>query len=474
MPQNPDTTRNTSMKTAEFSVLVVEDDPVAAGILHEVLLNHGITTHTFPRGHDALRELRANPLYGAMLIDLSLPDMDGIEVLREARRISSRLPCFILTARDQVESAVIAMKAGASDYLTKPFDITRLVQALRGAIMTAAASGDLERVATPETHWKSAAMREALRLASRAAQSDRPVMLIGPPNSGKNSLARQIHSHSHHADDGFHSIDLAALAPGQAETDLFGGDLSETRMQDLHQQGCLDRLRKGTLCLSDIELLRPAAQHALLHWLENDGAGAYCCRLITSTNADIESLVTQERFRSDLWYALSIHRIDLPPLAARIDDIPQLCEDIITSICVKRRLRRPTLTRKALDAIRAHDWPGNLSELHSALEHAVASTTDGLISPADLPPLGGRKPDGNTPETSLPSIEEITKAALISALEATGGNRRMVAEQLRVSLRTVYNMIRRYGLKDHPIPESATGKPRRRRPARGNGASPEL
>lgn len=452
MPQNQP--KPGPRSTPELSVLVVEDDPVAAGILHEVLLNHGIDTSTHSHGRDALRELRSNRRCGAMLIDLSLPDMDGIEVLREARRISPRLPCFILTARDHVESAVTAMKAGADDYFTKPFDIARLIPTLRGAMTLAARTPDDDRaqyLLAVEGRWKSAAMKEAIHLASRASNSNSPVMLTGPHNSGKSSMARFIHSQSKRADGLFYSIDLAPFTPRQAEIELFGADLTET--PSIQRKGRLDRHRKGTLHISNIDLLRPCAQEALLRWLADATEGATACRLITSTAADMQSLVLQERFRSDLWYALSVHRVQMPPLSERIEDIPQLCEDIITSICVTRRLRRPTLTRKALEVIMDHTWPGNLSELQSALEHAVATTADGLISPADLPRLGGQptNPAESKPvPLGLSSIDEITKAALMAALDACEGNRRRAAERLKVSLRTVYNMIQRYELKDYP------------------------
>ena len=158
-------------------------------------------------------------------------------------------------------------------------------------------------------------------------------------------------------------------------------------------------------------------------------------------------------FRNDLWYALSVHHIEVPALAQRVKDLPQLCEDIITSICVNRRLRRPKLTRKALEAITEHTWPGNLAELQSALEHAVTTTADGLISPSNLPRLVNppTQPAAATPATmAVSSIDEITRTALMAALDASHGNRRRTAQRLKVSLRTVYNMIQRYELKGYP------------------------
>lgn len=443
----------------DMSVLMVEDDPIAAGIIQGVLENQGIAVSSYSHGRDSLRELRSGRRHWAMLIDLTLPDMDGIDLLREARRICPRLPCFILTARDQAESAVNAMKAGAEDYFTKPIDISRLINALRGAMAMVSGPNEGERVkyhSAVDGRWKSAAMRNALDQALRAAITDRPVILTGPPNSGKDAMARFIHSQSKCAAGPFHTVDLAARTSRQAEIELFGADLSECEKPMLQAKGRLNRPGKGTVHLAHIEMLRPCAQYPLLQRLAGSNAplpGTPTPRIIATTSADMQALVSQGAFRSDLWYALSVHHIQVPGLEKRIEDIPQICEDIITSICVNRRLRRPTLTRKALEAITDHTWPGNLAELQNALEHAVATTADGLISPSDLPRLAD--PSTKPTETAsavrpVPSIDDITRAALMAALDACNGNRRRAAQRLKVSLRTVYNMIQRYGLQGYP------------------------
>ena len=434
----------------DISVIMVEDDPIAAGIIQGALETQGIAVSCHSHGCDSLRELRSGRRHGAMLIDLTLPDMDGIELLREVRRIAPRLPCFILSARDQAESAVNAMKAGADDYFTKPIDIARLVAALRGAMAMMSGLQGSERVNYLEAvhgRWKSAAMKNVHDQACRAALTDRPVILTGPSHSGKGALARFIHSQSKCAADPFVCVDLAARTPRQAEIELFGVDLTGCEKPCVGTKGRLNRSGKGTVHLAHIEMLRPCAQFALLQRLAGSNEAL---PEIATTSADMKALVSTGKFRSDLWYALSIHRIPLPSLAERVEDIPQLCEEIITSICVSRHLRRPTLTRKALETITRHSWPGNLAELQSALEHAVATTGDGLISPSDLPDLGMKS---GRPEKSGPvpmpasSIDEITKVALVAALDACNGNRRLAAERLKVSLRTVYNMIHRYGLK---------------------------
>jgi DNA-binding NtrC family response regulator len=155
-------------------------------------------------------------------------------------------------------------------------------------------------------------------------------------------------------------------------------------------------------------------------------------------------------FRRDLWYLLSVHLIHVPCLRDRREDLPSICEEILTSICVKGNLRRPTITRMAMMAMQDYGWPYNIMELHNALQHAVANTQDGLISPADLPRYvqsGNQQQDSNKMwEIGLTSIDEVTKASLEAALKACGGNRRRAAQRLQISLRTIYYMIKRYNL----------------------------
>jgi DNA-binding NtrC family response regulator len=437
-------------------VLVLEDDQTMSDLICLVLKKHGIPTVPCFNTRDADSALRDNPQISAMLVDLSLPDGDGLDVLRTSGHLKPGLPCFVLTAKDSVESAVQAMKAGAQDYFTKPFDTEKMVTTLETA-MTVFANRNIRRDHEQlplhgSRHWKSPGMLQAFEIAKQAAKTQSPVLITGAPNTSKKAFAQLIHGAGKRKNKPMVIIDLALKSPVQVEIELFGTPVSQESSKPFYGVSKLDRFRDSTLFIENIDLLSPHAQARLQQWISDNEDEMAACRLITSSTVELSTAIEEGRFRRDLLYALSVYRVEVPSLAERPEDIPQLCEDAITRICVSKKLRRPSLTRKTLEVLLDHQWPGNLSEFYSVLEHAVTHTNDRLICPPDLPPLARTKnplhPQQAVAGISLgaTSMDDITKLSLVSALEACGGNRRRAAERLNVSLRTVYNMIRRYDL----------------------------
>lgn len=438
------------------NVVVLEDDQTTSQLLCLTLKKAGFVPLPCFCAKEALQIFKEGARISAMLVDLSLPDGDGIGVMRRGRRAYPGLPCFVLTARETVESVVEAIKAGAENYFVKPFTPEILVPALAEAIKVfhgTQNSWSDEFIPPPSLRrWKSERMRDAVELASQASKTTSPVMITGAPYTSKSGFAKLIHQGGELKGKPMTTINLAALSPLQVETELFGAPLEKLHDTFLSGRGKLARCRGETLYIENIDRLHPAAQHYFLT-LINDGnvpikGKMPPCRLITSSTVDFQVKIREGDFRSDLWYVLSVYKVQVPCLAERPEDIPLLCESIITQICLTTGLRRPTLTRKALEVLFDHSWPGNLSELNSCLEHAVTRTKDGLIGPDDFPYLNRQQ--GPNTATALPigasSIDEITKLTLLAALEACGGNRRRAAKRLKISLRTVYNMIERYGL----------------------------
>ncbi|MEP2774915.1 MAG: sigma 54-interacting transcriptional regulator [Luteolibacter sp.] len=440
------------------SVLVLEDDQTTSDLICVVLKKHGIQTVPCFSAKDADSVLRKNEHISAMLVDLSLPDGDGIDVLRTSGQLNPELPCFVLTAKNSVDSAVLAMKAGAQDYFTKPFETEKMVTSLQTA-MAVFANRTITRnhdhlPLQGSHHWKSRIMRQALESAKQAAKTQSPVLISGGQYTSKKAFAQLIHKGGKRKNKPLLTINPAVMPAAQVEMELFGMALSQTPSKPGYGIAKLEKFRDATIYIENIELLSPQAQARLHEWLMANEDDVAACRLITASTLELSKTIKEGRFRRDLWYALSVYRVEVPLLAERPEDIPQLCEDAITRICISKKLRRPTLTRKTLETLMDYSWPGNLSEFYSVLEHAVTHTTDRLICPADLPPL--RSPSGQLHSyrsiEGIPlgtaSIDDITKLSLVSALEACGGNRRRAAERLNVSLRTVYNMIRRYELTD--------------------------
>jgi DNA-binding NtrC family response regulator len=431
-------------------IVIVEDDATTLEILCAILRGNGMNPVPFPTGLDAMNYIKKHPVIGALLIDISLPDIDGIELLRQARKLRNCVPGYILTAKNDAESAVNAMKAGATDYFTKPFGHQSLVATMHAALALRSSTPEIyEGAMAYHDRWESPAMKSALADLKQATHSNSPVVIHGSSGVGKSAFARIIHDASNSSEKGFHTVNLAELSEGRVESELFGQSPSNSGSVG----GRLKKSKGGTLHLANLHTLSLRAQAALVDWIKQNppiAAGKSATRIVCSTTADMEELMKAGTFRRDLWYLLSVHRIHVPSLRDRKEDLPSICEEILTSICVKGNLRRPTITRMAMMTIQDYDWPYNIMELHNALQHAVANTQDGLISPADLPRYvhtGSQQADSNKMgEIGLTSIDEVTKASLEAALKACGGNRRRAAQRLQLSLRTVYYMIKRYGL----------------------------
>ncbi len=441
------------------TLLVIEDDRATSEIVTLQLRQHGFNPIPCYSAAEAIQCLRESQQISAALIDLSLPDGYGIDVLREARQLHPNLPCYILTAKETVNSIVVAMKAGADDYIVKPFDPLQIVNKLKSemAVYSGSPQARLLSSAPPSKvdGWKSPKMREALKLAVRAGKTVTPVFITGQPNTGRKSLVRIIDNGRKCSAKPLITIDAAIMPPLQLEVELFGRPLSTPSDEISLSRGKLERGQGSNLHIANIERLTPLQQANLHLWMmTGDDSMRHGknsrCRLIASSTPAISDAIQRGQFRKDLWYALSVCHIEVPSLVERTEDLPQLCEKIMTNICVNRKLPRPTLTRQALEMIVDHSWPGNLSELENVLEYAIIHTNDRLIGPKELPHLQNPSlhdflnkgafvnPLGST------SIDEITRASLLAALEACGGNRRRAAQRLKVSLRTVYNMIQRY------------------------------
>lgn len=434
-------------------VVVIDDDPTTLELLRAVLRKEDLHAVTFASGLEALEHIRQNTTVGAVLIDISLPDIDGIELLREARTIRHSIPCFMITAMDDAKSAVMAMKAGANDYFTKPIDLHRLVHSLQVVLSNRLGATRLSKGrGLPQDRWKSPRMLAALEDARKAAPSRCPVVISGPIGTGKGTIASFIHELSHASGKPMHRLNLATLSEQDVERELFGGMASQPGMPAITPRWALEHPKGATLYLENIDCLSLRAQAAMVDFLTNRSEESLDnkTKLICSTSENMEERMQSGAFRRDLWFLLSVHRIEVPTLAERMQDIPILCEDMLTMICVKRKLRRPTITKQAMEVLQDHTWPYNLMELQNTLEHAVAYSTDGLIFPADLTPsLQKSKKTEFTGDLSVmgaASMEEVTKASLIATLEACKGNRRRAAQRLQVSLRTIYYMIKRYDL----------------------------
>lgn len=479
------------------TLMLVDSEPRSNERIQQLFERHHIACLFCTSLKQALEILQQPIPIDAMLIDLNLPNGDGIEVIRKAAKYRPDVPCVVLSEKNDVQSVVLAMKAGAIEYLTKPCPPSLLSSTILNAITTQKRlQPTINTGPRNQSRWPSQAMKQTMAEARDAAKADSPTLILGPPGSGKKSVAQWIHLKSARAKSCFVSVDASHIPSSRVEQELFGKSLSN---HNNHKQSTrtpsgsspkIEACMGGTLYIENIQCLSSRAQEELLEWLNKNQSAPndQSCRLVASMPTD-HNEVPQAKLRHDLWYAITVYQVTVPGLAQRSQDIPLLCEKLVSHLCATRHLRVPGITSKAMEMLSDHHWPGNIEELHNILEHAVTHTHDRLIGPSDLGYLntpapkrisrkkGGQVPDNTdnkneSTETNEPnqltqtnqssnpkapedtkgiqpnpeSIEALTKATLIKTLELCQGNRRRTAKRLNVSLRTVYNMINRFGL----------------------------
>lgn len=430
-------------------VLVVEDEPVTRRIWCKMLESKGVSAIPCNSLQDCREALAHSSSPAAALVALKLSDGDGFEILRYIKTHHPWIHCIVVTGSVDAGDARSAFKAGAGDFLTKPVDAKKLYAAL---MATPPLTDTKQPTATStEQPWKSSLILELVKQSVIAARSNCPVMIIGEKQTGKTRMAHSIHSESGGTDGSLVVIDVAAQSADELKVRLFGKDLETAFGKITSTPGLLHRLRGSNLLLKNIESLPPLLQVRLVEWLESeveiDDRNQSRCRLITTTTANLPKFLEDGKFRSDLFYRLTVYQLRMPQLAERSEDISILCGLILTRLSITRRRSRPTISRAAEEALADYRWPGNFGELMEVLEVAFLNCRGGVINVEDLPIRFRQEAEmedvGDLPDPDS-TLNEITKANLLSALEACGGNRRRAAQRLKISLRTVYNMIHRY------------------------------
>lgn len=455
-PWNPAQEKQmTTSPPNQNQLLIVDDDFITTELLRHFAIQNDFKPVVSSTFHKAAALDWGK--FSAILLDLELPDGDGLELLCRARKLYPHLACFVLTSRDQAESAVSALKTGALDYFTKPFDHSRIFSSIRAVLPRFEKACRKEGVASCE--WKSAGMVTAHESLRKAARNDFPVLLVGDSGTGCRAFAQQIHSRSQRARFPFAAVYAADFDETCLELELFGGESRQSPGTYVRRRGKIEAVHGGTLFIEDIDLMPVALQGRLIDALDKISGSADArisdFRLIVSSSSKLDDARTRKQFRSDLYYRLSTNIIYLPRLSDIAEDIPIWCDRILTEICLKQRVRRPRFTKGALEALADYPWPGNLDQLRQTLEQVVVSCGAGLIGKEDLPEevqAGSVTPEGAAVDLAgVARINDLEKISLVSALDSCGGNRRRAAKRLGVSLRTIYNMIDRHSLRHHPL-----------------------
>jgi len=413
-------------------------------------------------GTTAVAAVEEGP-FDAVLMDVRMTTMDGMEALKKIHVINPAIPVIIMTAYSSVDSAVAAIKQGAHDYLTKPLDFDRLRQTLEVAM------GHRKKPETPTLSGEpfseqdqiigaSESMRELWDLIVQVAPTEATVLITGESGTGKELVASALHHKSRRAKGPFIKVNCAALAENLLESELFGHEKGAFTGADRRREGRFIQAQGGTLFLDEIGETSPAMQAKLLrvlqeHELQRVGGQetlSVDVRIIAATNRDLEEEVKKGNFREDLFYRLNVVVLDVPSLRDRKGDIPLLAEYFVQEFARKNNRQVAGITPECMDILNRYPWPGNVRELENAIERGIILMRGEYLDVNGLPLTIQRWADRNAPEENdqPATLKEAEKALILKTLEETGGNRSEAARRLQITRKTLLNKLKTYQKED--------------------------
>ena len=445
-------------------MLVVDDDPEVVRLLEQDLAACGFTVFGACSGEDGVRLLRDTPV-DAVVTDLRMPGVDGLEIVRVAAESQPDTKVIIITAFATIASAIDAVKQGAFDYVSKPFEIEELVLALERALEDSrlrqenrALKGAVaRRYGLENLIGTSAVMHEVFALIQGAARADLNVLVTGESGTGKELVARAIHYNGPRRRGPFVALNCAAIPESLLESELFGHVRGAFTGAATARKGLVEDAQGGTLFLDEISEMSVALQAKLLRVLEDrevrplgSNRGTVVeFRAIASTNRDPKAQIEAGTFRADLYYRLNVVGIHLPPLRERGGDIPRLARHFVEELAAQQQRPVRGVTPEGMMLLEAYRWPGNVRELENAIERAVAFARAELITPADLPPAV--REQGHIIEAGIArrwSLREVEEGYIERVLDEVGGDRVRAAEILQVHLRTLERRDQRRAKKE--------------------------
>ena len=449
------------------TVLVVDDDRHILEVLEARLSAAGFRVLTSLAAQDALQRLESERVE-LLITDIRMPGMGGMELLREARKKSPHLPVILLTAYGTIPDAVHAIKEGAVEYLTKPFDGKALLQKVT-EILKEAPLAPVAGLSSPLTQelWggNSGAMKELYDLMERVIPSDVNVLILGESGVGKELVARLLHSRGPRKEHPFVVVDCGSTPAGLLESELFGHVRGAFTHAIRDRKGLMEAADGGTLFLDEIGNISPDMQVRLLRFLEERKIRRIGdlreipvdCRVISATHVDLPREVEAGRFREDLYYRLRVVTLRVPPLRERKEDIPLLAQRFVEAFCARQAGSLVTLPPETLEWLSQYPWPGNVRELKNALEAGVTLSRDGVLRLRDLHLAGlPRRASSPTRERASLSLEGSEKSLIVRALEQTGWVQKNAARLLGISRRVLHYKIRKFGI-EFPGRSSASG-----------------
>ena len=460
------------------TVLLIDDDESLRRVVEYNLHEDGHRVLTAVDGTSGWQTFQAEAV-DLVLTDVRMPEMDGLELLTRIKTIQPDLPVIMLTAHGTINSAVEAMKLGAFDYLTKPFNREQLKAAVRKALEVAALTSEnrylrqvvAERFSFANMIAGSRAMRAVTETAARVAQSDTTVLLEGESGTGKELLAKALHFHSSRARGPFVTINCGAIPEQLLESELFGHRRGSFTGAVADKRGKFEAADRGTIFLDEIGELPSLLQVKILRVLQErevDKVGEtrpikVNVRVIAATNRDLEKMIADGAFRDDLYYRLAVVSIRMPPLRERSDDIPLLVDHFLRKYADRLERQRPTVEKGVYSAFNLYSWPGNIRELENVIERALVLDKDGVLGLDDLSErLRTREHRVANLRMELPdegiSLEDVERELLLAALQKHNWNQTRAAAFLNITRSTLLYRMQKFGLEREKNAVEPTGQ----------------
>ncbi len=444
------------------NILVVEDEELMRSILRQLLEEEGYHVFTASSAETAL-EIFPTVEIDVTLTDIKMSGMDGLELLSQIKAIDEEAMVIVMTAYSSVDSAIAALRRGVYDYITKPFVNEDLLKTVRNAIRTKelarenrALRHELDKkYSFSEIIGTSEALQRIFKLVEKVANTTAGILIQGESGTGKELIAKAIHFNSQRANKPFLAVNCGALPESLLESELFGHMKGSFTGATGDKKGLFRSADGGTLFLDEIGEMPLALQVKLLRALQEQevlpvGAGAavkFDTRIIAATNKNLETEVSENRFREDLFYRLNIIEISLPPLRARREDIPLLVKHFVSKSARNQRSNEKAVTKEAMSALVGYNWQGNVRELENAVERAFILSGD-EIDPESLPPKirlsASHALEMRDPEGLRPTLEEMERRYILEILNSVGDDKTEAANILGIDLSTLYRKLKKY------------------------------
>ena len=444
-------------KQKSLRVLFADDEIHLQELIAAELPRMGHTVTVCPDGKAAAAELDENS-YDCLLVDLDMPGLNGIDVIKKAKSVSPTIEAIVLTGKGSTESAIAALKLGAFDYLVKPCRLVELKTLLQKVAARLELTNRIHSLelqlqsvqGTPKMIGNDRSMQKVKALLEKVAPTNSTVLIHGETGTGKELAARSVHELSLRSKQNFVAVNCGALPENLIESELFGHRKGAFTGADEHRKGLFEVADGGTLFLDEVAELPKATQASLLRVLESGEVRRVGdsqpfkvdVRIVCATHRNLEQMVAEGEFRQDLMYRINTFVVDLPVLRDRVADIPELAFHLLKRTRPEIQTIAQAFDKPALELLQSHHWPGNIRELANVIEHASILSDSLPISAADLPTHLGQPSTLLLPVRNVgKSLREIEMETIYATLDALNGNKTAAAEQLGISLKTLYNKL---------------------------------